>query len=87
MDIEKLAKLSSLEKEDVCENKDTLVSILDAFKEVKHVNTKDVEPLINPTEIIAPYRKDEVDQRTTKEDFLKNAPDKAGKCFKVPFKL
>ena len=87
MDIEKLAKLSSLDKEDVRTNKNLLVSILDAFKEVKHVDTKKVTPLINPTEPTNLYREDKVNQQTTKEDFLKNAPDKIGRCFKVPFKL
>ena len=87
MDIEKLSKLAGLRKEDVLLHKKELVLILDAFKQIKEVDTGGTEPTSISTEAVSKHREDVIADVPDRDAFFKNAPELSGKSFKVPFKL
>ena len=79
MDVEKLAKLTGLKKEDVLSNKKELSLILDAFKQIEEVDTKGIEPTSTPIEVLDKYR----------EDIIVDVPDRDGffrKCTTASWK-
>lgn len=84
--IDHIAKLSRLkfnesEKADI---KGDLERILDLVNKLNEVDTKGVEPLIHMTEAVNVLREDEVKTTITKEEALRNAPQKDSDYFKVP---
>ncbi len=87
MDVEKLAKLTRLKKEDILSNKKELYLILDAFKQIEEVDTKGIEPTSTPIEVLDKYREDIIVDMPDRDGFFENAPQLAGRSFKVPFKL
>ena len=87
MDIEKLSKLAGLKKEDVLLHKKELVLILDAFKQIKEVNTGDTEPTSISAGGVNKHREDVIVDIPDRDAFFENAPELSGKSFKVPFKL
>lgn len=82
----KLAQLSKLEIEE--DNKQELMAnfgkILNLVEKLQTLNTDGVEPLIYLTPNKNILRKDIVEHTITKEEALKNAPDKDSDYFKVP---
>lgn len=84
--INKLAELSKLEfnDEDAAEIQKNLGNILDLVEKLQEVDTEGVEPLIYMNENINVFRDDVVKQVITKEEGLKNAPDKDSDYIKVP---
>lgn len=84
--INKLAELSKLEfnEEDTAEIQKNLGNILDLVEKLNEVDTEGVEPLIYMNENIDVFREDKVKQVISKEEGLKNAPDKDSDYIKVP---
>ena len=84
--INKLAELSKLEfnEEDAAEIQKNLGNILDLVEKLNEVDTEGVEPLIYMNENIDVFREDKIKQVISKEEGLKNAPDKDSDYIKVP---
>ncbi len=61
-----------------------LSAILDSFNEISKVETKNVEPLVTPTEMAMVLRADQVEEKNNVDEIMKNAPARSGNLFKVP---
>ena len=57
---------------------------IDFVAELQDLNTKDVAPLSNPLEKVAPKREDSVNSKSRKEAFLTNSPESDQDYFVVP---
>jgi aspartyl-tRNA(Asn)/glutamyl-tRNA(Gln) amidotransferase subunit C len=84
--IGKLAHLARLEfndesKEDI---KKDLNRILTFVEKLNELDTENVEPLVYMTEEFNVLREDEVEISVTRQEALKNAPQKDSDYFKVP---
>jgi len=82
-DIAKLAKLEFDEKSTE-EMKGDLKKILAFVDKLNEIDTEGVEPLIYMSDEINVLRVDEVTEKTSQKDALKNAPQKDSDYFKVP---
>lgn len=82
-EIANLAKLEFSENEKI-KIKNDLEKIVDFFDKLSEVNTDNVEPLIYMSDFKNNLREDIVKQEISKEEALKNAPDKDSDYFKVP---
>ncbi len=82
-DLSRLAKLkfdaSKAEK-----MKSDLNKIIDFIDKLSEINTEGVEPLIYLSEEVNVLRADEIKNEVSKENALKNAPQKDSDYFKVP---
>lgn len=84
--VEKLAHLARLEfseeeKETMVQDMDKILAFVDKISEL---DLEGVEPLVYLTEEGNVMRKDEVKTEVTKDEALKNAPDKDTDYFRVP---
>jgi aspartyl-tRNA(Asn)/glutamyl-tRNA(Gln) amidotransferase subunit C len=81
-----IADLSRLEISDEMTEKFSteMSAILNYFGELEKVDTKNVQPLLNPTEIALHVREDMVQGSLEAEATSANAPSKVGHLFKVP---
>lgn len=84
--VEKLAHLSRLEfseeeKESMVQDMDKILAFVDKISEL---DLDGVKPLVYLTEEENVMRKDEVVTQVTKDEALKNAPDKDTDYFRVP---
>lgn len=62
-----------------------LTSILGAFEKVSKVDTKGIEPLVTPTDMVAVWREDQAKEwPSASEKAMQNAPESVGNLFKVP---
>lgn len=61
-----------------------LKAVLENFEQIAAVNTKDVEPLVTPTDLKVHFREDAVVVQPDLDAFLANAPARSGRLFKVP---
>jgi len=84
--IEHIARLARLRitPAEAKEYGEQLSKVLNHFEQISKVDTMGVEPLVTPIKIEFYARLDEVQQETTTEEILANAPEKAGHLFKVP---
>lgn len=84
--IEHMAKLARLKisTQQSEEYAKQLASILNYFEQISKVDTKNIEPLVNPSEAESFWREDEVKKEFSAEEMTANAPLKAGNLFKVP---
>lgn len=84
--VNRLAELAKLEFDDASreEIKQDLSKILSLVEKLQELDTENVEPLIYLTEDINVLRDDKAERSYTKEEALKNAPDKDSDYFKVP---
>ena len=82
-EIANLAKLEFNDNEKI-KIKNDLKKIVNFFDKLSEVNTENVEPLIYMSDFKNKLREDLVKQEISKEDALKNAPDKDSDYFKVP---
>lgn len=85
-EVEKLAHLARLEfseeeKEEMLQDMDKILAFVDKINELE---LEDVEPLVYLTEEGNVLRKDKVDNQVSKDEALKNAPDKDTDYFRVP---
>ncbi|MGA9292546.1 MAG: Asp-tRNA(Asn)/Glu-tRNA(Gln) amidotransferase subunit GatC [Ignavibacteriaceae bacterium] len=85
-DVEHIAELARLKfKEKELENfTHQLNDILSYVEKLNELDTENVEPLSHPVENTNVFREDEVKPSVSREDALKNAPDKNESFFKVP---
>jgi aspartyl-tRNA(Asn)/glutamyl-tRNA(Gln) amidotransferase subunit C len=85
-DVERLAHLSRLSfTEDEAENMlDDMQNMLTFVEAINRLELDGVEPLVYMTNEEDVLRTDEVVQHITKDDALKNAPDRDTDYFKVP---
>ena len=64
--------------------KSDLNKIIDFIDKLSEINTEGVEPLIYLSEEVNVLRADEIKNEVSKENALKNAPQKDSDYFKVP---
>ena len=85
-EIEKLAHLARLEfaENELDQMKADLEKILALVGRIDALNLEDVEPLIYMNKEVDKLRADEAKLELTKEDALKNAPDRDSDYFRVP---
>ena len=91
MDIDKklVKKIATLSRIKIKENEvdrfsTELSKIINWVEKLNEVDTKDVSPVANPSDIKIPFRKDEVNDGKIEEKVLKNAPEKKAGYFVVP---
>ena len=91
MDIDKklVKKIATLSRIKVEENEverfsNELSKIISWVEKLNEVDTKDIIPITNPSDIKIPYRKDEINDGKIKDKILKNAPEKKAGYFIVP---
>ncbi len=83
--VQKVSKLARLKLTDseMTSIQNQLSAVLENFEQIAQVNTDEVRPLVTPTEITQVLRPDVVEDFDS-EKILANAPEKAGRLFKVP---
>ena len=74
-------KLDKDKKEKITKD---LENIINFVAELQDLDTKDIAPLANPLEKVAPKREDSVTSKSRKEAFLLNSPDSDQNYFIVP---
>jgi len=84
--VDKVAELAKLEfdeaaKEKMVSDMNKMISFIDKLEEI---NTESIEPLVYMSEETNVLREDEVGEHSSKENALKNAPQKDSDYFKVP---
>ena len=84
--IETISYLARLQLGDDKKEKITkdLENIINFVAELQDLNTKDIAPLANPLEKVAPKREDSVTSKSRKEAFLLNSPESDQNYFIVP---
>ncbi|MDH4069652.1 MAG: Asp-tRNA(Asn)/Glu-tRNA(Gln) amidotransferase subunit GatC [Ignavibacteria bacterium] len=85
-DVDHVAKLANLSFSD--EEKQTLVgelnAILDYMEQLNELDTSNVDPLSHVIELSNVFRDDELKPGLSREEALRNAPQRSEKFFKVP---
>lgn len=83
--VQKVAQLSRLKLTDqeLAAIQTQLSAVLENFEQIAQVNTEGVRPLVTPTDMPQTLRPDVVETFDS-EKILANAPEKAGRLFKVP---
>ena len=91
MDIDKklVKKIATLSKMKIEENEvekfsNELSKIINWVEKLNEVDTKNITPITNPSDIKIPFRKDEINDGKIEDKILKNAPEKKGGYFIVP---
>ena len=74
-------KLDKDKKEKITKD---LANIINFVAELQDIDTKDIAPLANPLEKVAPKREDSVTSKSRKEAFLSNSPESDKDYFMVP---
>lgn len=84
--VEKLAELSKLEFDEAAKKEiiNDLNRILGFIEKLNELDTKNVEPLIYMNDEINSFREDKEHIDISKDQALKNAPDKDSDYFRVP---
>ncbi len=85
-EVEKLAHLARLQfsAEEIASMQQDMDKILGFVDKISELDLEGVEPLIYMSDERNVLRKDEVEQTITKDEALKNAPDKDTDYFRVP---
>ena len=74
-------KLDKDKKEKITKD---LENIINFVAELQDIDTKDIAPLANPLEKVAPKREDSLTSKSRKEAFLSNSPESDKDYFMVP---
>jgi len=84
--VKKIADLSRMriEEKEVERFSKELSKIINWVEKLNEVDTKDVIPITNPSDIKIPFRKDEINDGKIEDKILKNAPEKKAGYFVVP---
>ncbi|RYZ69903.1 MAG: Asp-tRNA(Asn)/Glu-tRNA(Gln) amidotransferase subunit GatC [Proteobacteria bacterium] len=84
-DVEKVAVLARLKlsESEIAAIQNQLSAVLENFEQISQVDTKDVRPLVTPTDMSQTLRAD-VAMKFDSEKILESAPEKSGNLFKVP---
>lgn len=85
-DTQKIAKLARirLSDDETTNMMEELNSILNWIEQLSEVDTDGVPEMAGVGQQTLRWRKDEVTDGNRRDDILKNAPDSAYDCFKVP---
>jgi aspartyl-tRNA(Asn)/glutamyl-tRNA(Gln) amidotransferase subunit C len=85
-DVRKIAELARLEltPQEVALYTQQLGAIFDYVSALSKIDTKNVAPLVTPTEMVPHFREDEIQPSLGAEKTCANAPEKSGNLFKVP---
>ncbi len=81
--IASLARLS-LSKEEEERLAEQLSEVLDYIEKLNELDTSGIPPMSHVLDLHSVFREDAVDQRISRDDALKNAPDADGSYFRVP---
>ena len=91
MDIDKklVKKIATLSKMKIEENEvekfsNELSKIINWVEKLNEVDTKNITPITNPSDIKIPFRKDKINDGKIEDKILKNAPKKKAGYFVVP---
>tara|TARA_B100001105_G_scaffold236084_1_gene211679 strand:+ start:37 stop:324 length:288 start_codon:yes stop_codon:yes gene_type:complete len=91
MDIDKklVKKIATLSKMKIEENEvekfsNELSKIINWVEKLNEVDTKNITPITNPSDIKIPFRKDKINDGKIEDKILKNAPEKKAGYFVVP---
>ncbi len=84
--IEKLAHLSRLKfnETEMAEIKNDLQKMIGFVEKLNELKLDDVKPLLHMSDEINVLREDEIKGSVSREEALKNAPEKDEQFFKVP---
>ena len=84
--VKKIANLSkiNIEEKNVDKFAKELSNIISWVEKLNEVDTKNISPTTNPSDIKIPFRKDEINDGKIEEKILKNAPEKKAGYFVVP---
>ena len=84
--VRNIAKLARIKVQDaeVADLALELSNILDWIEQLNEVDTDDVEPLTNVTDMVMPKRADKITDGNYPDKVLANAPDPEGAFFTVP---
>ena len=84
--VKKIATLSrvKIEEKEVERFSKELSKIITWVEKLNEVDTNDVTPVANPSDIKIPFREDEISDGKIEEKILKNAPEKKAGYFVVP---
>lgn len=85
-DVEHIAKLAKLKftEEESGKLQKEMNTVLEYIDQLNELDLSNVEPLENINDIENVFREDVSEKCLTKEEALKNAPDKTDNFFKVP---
>ena len=84
--VKKIATLSriKIEENEVERFSNELSKIINWVEKLNEVDTKNITPITNPSDIKIPFRKDKINDGKIKDKILKNAPEKKAGYFVVP---
>ena len=84
--VKKIATLSriKIQEKEVEKFSKELSKIITWVEKLNEVETKNITPIANPSDIKIPLRKDEINDGKIEEKILKNAPEKKAGYFVVP---
>ena len=84
--VKKIATLSrvKIEEKEIEKISKELSEIISWVEKLNEVDTNNVTPVANPSDIKIPFRKDEINDGKIEEKILKNAPEKKAGYFVVP---
>ena len=84
--VEKIATLSrmKIEENEVEKFSNELSKIINWVEKLNEVDTKNITPITNPSDIKIPFRKDKINDGKIEDKILKNAPEKKAGYFVVP---
>ena len=84
--VKKIATLSrvKIEEKEIEKISKELSEIITWVGKLNEVDTNNVTPVANPSDIKIPFRKDEINDGKIEEKILKNAPEKKAGYFVVP---
>ena len=84
--VKKIATLSrvKIEEKEIEKISKELSEIITWVEKLNEVDTNNVTPVANPSDIKIPFRKDEINYGKIEEKILKNAPEKKAGYFVVP---
>ena len=85
-DVKHIAELARLEfsGEELESFTHQLNQILEYVEKLNELDTENVEPLSHPVEGVNAFREDELKPSISREEALKNAPDRDEEFFRVP---
>ena len=84
--VKKIAILSriKIEENEVEKFSNELSKIINWVEKLNEVDTKNITPITNPSDIKIPFRKDKINDGKIEDKILKNAPEKKAGYFIVP---
>ena len=74
-------QLDKDKKEKITKDLENIINFVD---ELQNIDTKNIAPLANPLEKVAPKREDSVTSKSRKKVFLSNSPESDKDYFIVP---